>query len=61
MFKYGNLFAIAANPFRNFKFVITFVRNTKVKHKLGICEEHKSKALVDNKDLWVMQILNLAK
>ena len=45
MFKYGNLFAIAANPFRNLKFAITFVHNTKVKHKLRICQEYKSEAL----------------
>ena len=61
MFKYGNLFAIAANPFRNLTFVITFVHNTKVKHKLRICHEYKSEGLVDNKDLHVMQIPNLAK
>ena len=32
MFKYGNLFAIAANPFRNLKFVITFDHNKNGKH-----------------------------
>ena len=52
---------IAANPSRNLKFVITFVHNTKVMHKLRICQECKSIALVDNKDLHVMQIPNLAK
>ena len=61
MFKYGNSFAIAENPFRNLKFVITFVHNTKAKHKSRICQEYKSEALVDNKDLHVMQIPNLAK
>ena len=61
MFKYGNLFAIAANPFRNLKFAITFVHNTKVKHTLRICQEYKSKALVDNKELCDMQTPNLAK
>ena len=49
------------NAFRNLKFIITFVHNTKVKHKLRICQEYKSEALVDNKDLRVMQIPNLAK
>jgi hypothetical protein len=43
------------------KFVITFVHNTKVNHKLRICEEYKSEVLVDNKDLHVVQIPNLAK
>ena len=61
MFKYGNLFAMAANSFGNLKFMITFVHNTKVKHKLRICHEYKSEALVDNKDLHAMQIPNLAK
>jgi hypothetical protein len=61
MLKYGNLFVMAANPFGNLKFVITFVHNTKVKHKLRICQEYKSKALADNKDLHVMPIPNLAK
>jgi hypothetical protein len=32
-----------------------------VKHKLRICQEYKSEALADNKDLHVMQIPNLAK
>jgi hypothetical protein len=41
--------------------VITFVHNTKVKHKIRICQEYKSKALADNKDLHVMQIPNLAE
>src|ERR1700685_3651674 len=36
MFKYGNSFAIAANPFRNLKFVITFVNNTKVKRSTNL-------------------------
>jgi len=34
---------------------------TKVKHKLRICQEYKSEALADNKDLHVMQIPNLAE
>ena len=58
---YGNSFAEAANSFENLQFVITFVHNTKAKHKLRICQEYKSEALVDNKDLCVMQIPNLAK
>ena len=61
MLKYGNLFVMAANPFGNLNFVITFVHNTKVKHKLRICQEYKSEALADNKDLHVMQIPNLAE
>ena len=51
---------MVANPFRNSKFVITFVHNTKV-NKLRICQEYKSEALADNKDLHVMQIPNLAE
>ena len=61
MFKYGNLYAIAANSFRNLKFVITFVHNKNVKYKLRICQVYKSEALVDNKDLCVMQIPNMPK
>ena len=52
---------MVANPFGNLKFVITFVHNTKVKDKLRICQEYKSEALADNKDLHVMQIPNLAE
>jgi len=61
MLKYRNLFVMAANPLRKLKFVITFVHNTKVKLKLRICQEYKSEALADNKNLHVMQIPNLAE
>ena len=56
MSKYGNSFVMVANSFKNLQFVITFVHNT----KLRICQEYKYNALVDNKDLCVMQIPNLS-
>jgi hypothetical protein len=52
---------MVANLFANLKFVITSIHNTKVKHKLRICHGYKSEALVENKDLHVMQIPNLAE
>jgi hypothetical protein len=52
---------MVANLFGNLKFVITFIHNTKVKHKLRICHGYKSKALAENEDLHVMQIPNLAE
>jgi hypothetical protein len=61
MLKFGNLFVMIANPFLNLKFEITFIHNTKVKHKLRVCHEYKSETLVDNMDLHVMQIPNLAE
>ena len=54
MSKYGN-------SFENLQFVITFVHNTRAKHKLRICQECKSEVLVDNKDLHVTQIPNADK
>ena len=59
MFKYRNSYAIAANSIGNSKFVIKFVHNKNLKYKLRICQVYKSEALVDNKDLCVMQIPNM--
>ena len=59
MFKYRNSYAIAANSIGNFKFVIKFAHNKNLKYKLRICQVYKSEALVDNKDLCVMQIPNM--
>ena len=59
MFKYRNSYAIAANSFRNSKFVIKFAHNKNLKYKLRICQVYKSEAPVDNKDLCVMQIPNM--
>ena len=60
MFKYGNWYAIATNSFRNSKFVIKYVHHANTKCKLRICQEYKSEVPVDNKDLCVMQISNMA-
>ena len=59
MLKFGYLCVMVANLFGNLKFVITFIHNTKVKHKLRICQVYKSEGPVDNKDLCVMQIPNM--
>ena len=59
MLKYRNSYAIAANSFRNSKFVIKFAYNKNLKYKLRICQVYKSEGLVDNKDLCVMQIPNM--
>ena len=61
MFKYGNSYAIVANSFRNSKFVIKFAHNKNLKCKLRICQVYKYEALVDNKDLCVMQIPNMPR
>ena len=60
MLKYGNWYAIATNSFRNSKFVIKYVHHANTKCKLRICQEYKSEVPVDNKDLCVMQISNMA-
>jgi len=59
MFKYRNSYAIATNSFGNSKFVIKFAHNKNLKYKLRICQVYKSEALVDNKDLCVIQIPNM--
>ena len=59
MLKYRNSYAIAANSFGNSKFVIKFAHNKNLKYKLRICQVYKSEALVDNKDLCVIQIPNM--
>jgi len=59
MLKYRNSYAIAANSFRNSKFVIKFAYNKNLKYKLRICQVYKSEGPVDNKDLCVMQIPNM--
>jgi len=60
MLKYGNWYAIATNSFGNSKFVIKYVHHANMKCKLKICQEYKSEVPVDNKDLCVMQISNMA-
>ena len=50
---------IAANSFGNSKFVIKFANNKNLKYKLRICQVYKSEALVDDKDLCVIQIPNM--
>src|ERR1700683_5444661 len=61
MFKYRNSYAIATNLFGNSKFVIKFAHNKNLKYKFRICQVYKSEALVDNKDLCVMQIPNMPR
>ena len=53
------IYVIAANSIGNSKFVIKFAHNKNLKYKLRICQVYKSEALVDNKDLCVMQIPNM--
>ena len=50
---------IVANSIGSSKLVIKFAHNKNLKYKLRICRVYKSEALVDNKDLSVMQIPNM--
>src|ERR1700677_2322581 len=56
-----NSYAIATNSFGNSKFIIKFAHNKILKYKFKICQVYKSEALVDNKDLCVMQIPNMPR
>ena len=60
MLKYGNWYTIATNSFGNSKFVIKYVHHANMKCKLRICQEYKSEVPMDNKDLCVMQMSNMA-